>query len=74
MSVVDLLFLIFFLIVLIAILAGSRIIRAVLWDTLRHPFTHSRIEVVDGKVKIHHEASAASSPTPPPPMPPVEAR
>lgn len=73
MSGVDLLFLIIFLVILIVILACSPVLRAVIWDTLRHPFTHSRVEVLDGKVKIHHEASATSSQAPPPPMPPVEA-
>jgi hypothetical protein len=66
MSVVDLLFLILFLVALLVILASSPVLRAVLWDTLRHPFTHGRVEVRDGQVKIHHETSASSSqPTPP---------
>lgn len=73
MSVINLLFLILFLIALLVILASSSVLRAVLWDTLRHPFTHSRVEVRDGQVKVHHEASASSSHTPPP-VPPVGAR
>ena len=60
MSVVDVLFLLFSFVVLTVILACSPVLRAILWDTLRHPFTNSRIEVLDGKVKIHHEASATS--------------
>lgn len=54
MSVVDLLFLTFFLLALVVILGCSPALRAVFWDTLRHPFTHSRIEIGDGKVKILH--------------------
>ncbi len=74
MSTVNLTFLILFVVILAVLLASSPVLRAVFWDTLRHPFTHSRIEVLDGQVKVHHEESVSPSQTPRPPIPPVGAR
>jgi len=33
----------------------SKVIRAIFWDTLRHPFTPSRVEVYDdGEIRVVH--------------------
>lgn len=38
----------------------DKTVRAIVWDSLRHPFTHSRIEVKDGKVHVVHLPSEAT--------------
>lgn len=55
MNPVDFIFLAVWLIALTAMLACSPILRAIVWDTLRHPFTPSRVTCNDGKVQVIHE-------------------
>jgi hypothetical protein len=53
MSAIDILFLLVGVVALTAMLLFSKVIRAIAWESLRHPFTHSRIEVDGNKVEIH---------------------
>lgn len=52
MSAVDIYFFGFDIIVLALMLVLSPIIRAIAWESLRHPFTNSVIEYGDGQVFI----------------------
>lgn len=55
MSTVDLFFLAGVTLALAVWVAFDRFTRALLWDTLRHPFTASRIEESeDGVVRVTH--------------------
>lgn len=54
MSTIDLFFLAGGIAFLAAWLLYDKITRAIVWDSLRHPFTRSRIEVEDGKVRVVH--------------------
>ena len=58
MTTVD----IFFLVVLVAslgiMLLSSPAIRAIAWDTLRHPFTKATITVNDDRIEIRHDTPA----------------
>jgi hypothetical protein len=72
MNLVNYLFLLVFLLVLATMLATSRVIRAIVWESLRHPFSHSRIVVAGGKVEVEREGDHAPKPAPPaPPSPPA---
>jgi hypothetical protein len=42
-----------------AMLVGSKVLRAVVWETLRHPFLPSRIEIHDDQVVITHSQGNA---------------
>jgi len=33
-------------------LACSKVMRVLAWESLRHPFTHSKIRVVNGEVQV----------------------
>src|SRR5437879_2189266 len=56
MSTVDCLFLAGFVVVLTAMLASSKVVRAIAWDCLRHPFTPARIEVDGREVRVRRPA------------------
>ena len=43
------------LVVLALMLACSPVLRALAWESLRHPFVHSTIRVVDGEVQVTRE-------------------
>ncbi len=36
-------------------LASSRVIRAIVWDSFRHPFTHATIIIDGDRVEVRHE-------------------
>jgi hypothetical protein len=40
---------------LAAMLAASRVTRYIFWETVAHPFTHSRIYLRDGRVQVERE-------------------
>ena len=52
MNVVDYVFLAVCGAALALLLIGSKVLRAIFWESLRHPFRASRIEVRDGAVVI----------------------
>jgi hypothetical protein len=53
MSIVDLIFLSGFFVILASMLIFSPMIRAIFWDTIRHPFTPSRVERYDdGEIRV----------------------
>jgi hypothetical protein len=56
MNKIDVLFLVVVLVALASMLACSKVIRAIAWEALRHPFTPSRIEVDGDKVEVHRPA------------------
>jgi hypothetical protein len=70
MGTVNWLFLAGFAVVLVALLAGSKVIRAIAWDCLRHPFTPSRIELDGNEVRVKQLAPAKGEDRhgPPPPF------
>jgi hypothetical protein len=55
MDTIDYIFLGGFAAALGLMLVCSKVIRVILWDILRHPFTRSRIEVCGDEVKVRHE-------------------
>jgi hypothetical protein len=57
MNTVDYVFLGTGVLILGLMLVGSKVFRAVLWETLRHPFRPSRIEIHHGQVVITHPQS-----------------
>ncbi len=63
MSVVDLFFLAAFIACLGALLLGSPIIRAIAWDTLRHPFTRATILVNEDRIEVRHDLPADKAAT-----------
>ena len=54
MNAIDLVFLAVGVGALTLWLVLDKVARAIVWDSLRHPFTRSRIEVKDGKVRVVH--------------------
>lgn len=60
MSMLDYVFLAGCVAVLALMLVCSKVVRAIVWDTLRHPFSKSRVEVRDGEVVIRREATPAA--------------
>jgi hypothetical protein len=60
MNAIDLVFLAAGVAVLTVWLLLDKVARAIVWDSLRHPFTPSRIEVKDGKVHVVHLPSEAA--------------
>lgn len=55
MSIIDYIFIAGFVVALALMLLFSKVIRAIFWDTLRHPFTPSRVEVYDdGEIRVVH--------------------
>jgi hypothetical protein len=74
MSTVDSIFLAVCILSLALMLIFSKVIRAIVWESLFHPFTRSRIELHDGYIKIWrvvskegdaNEGETASSPPSP---------
>lgn len=63
MNAIDLVFLAVGVAVLTLWLLCDKVARAIVWDSLRHPFTRSRIEVKDGKVHVIHLPSGAARKT-----------
>lgn len=59
MSIIDYVFLLTFVTALVVMLGCSKVLRAIAWDTVRHPFTRSRIEIIDGKVSVHRGEGAS---------------
>lgn len=71
MSTVDSVFLAVCVLSLTLMLTFSKVIRAIVWESLRHPFTRSRIELHDGSMKIwrgpltgNDEKGETSTPSP----------
>jgi hypothetical protein len=60
MSTIDGIFLAACILSLALMLIFSKVIRAIVWDSLRHPFTRSRIEIKDGKVHVVHLPSGVA--------------
>ena len=60
MSPVDVLFLAGFASVLGIMLASSRVIRAIAWEALRHPFTKSVITFHKDRIEVRHEPPPAN--------------
>ena len=54
MTMIDYAFLGACLLILALLLVGSKVMRAIFWESVRHPFRTSRIEVRDGKVVVTH--------------------
>ena len=54
MTAIDYVFLVACLLILGLMLIGSKVVRAILWETLRHSFRPSRIEIHQGQVVITH--------------------
>jgi hypothetical protein len=54
MSTINIMFLAGFMAALIAMLAFSARIRAIAWESIRHPFTASVVVERDGKVEVTH--------------------
>ena len=54
MTLMDYIFLGVCVLALTVMVLGSKVIRAILWETLRHPFRASRIEIDDGHVLVNH--------------------
>lgn len=52
MTAVDYAFLLFCVLTLGVMLIGSKVLRAIFWETLRHPFRSSRITVHQDQVVI----------------------
>ena len=52
MSTIDGIFLAVCVLCLALMLIFSKVIRAIVWESLRHPFTRSRIELHDDYLKI----------------------
>ena len=61
MSTIDGIFLAAGVLSLTLMLIFSKVIRAIVWESLRHPFTHSRIELHDGRLKIWRVVSKGSN-------------
>jgi hypothetical protein len=54
MTAIDYVFLAACVLALALMLIGSKVMRAIFWETVRHPFRPSRIEVHQGQVVIAH--------------------
>jgi hypothetical protein len=63
MNAIDLAFLAVGVAALTVWLLLDKVARAIVWDSLRHPFTRSRIEVKDGKVNVVHLPSGTARKT-----------
>ena len=59
MTAVDYVFLAVCVLTLGLLLVGSKVLRAIFWETLRHPFRPSRIEIHDGQVVITRTQAVA---------------
>ncbi len=57
MSVSDYAFLGVCVVILCVILVTSKVMRAVLWETLRYPFRSSRIDVEQGQIVVSRSQS-----------------
>ena len=58
MTTVDVFFLVGLAASLGIMLLSSRVIRAIAWDTIRHPFTKTTITVNDDRIEIRHDTAA----------------
>jgi Na+/serine symporter len=61
MTANDYVFLVAGLLILGLMLVVSKVVRAILWETLRHPFRLSHIEVRQGQVVITHTQASATT-------------
>jgi hypothetical protein len=52
MTTTDFVFLLLCIISLGIMLVASKVLRAVVWETIRHPFGSSRIEVRQGQIVV----------------------
>ena len=66
MSVIDYVFLAACVLGLALVLICSQVIRAILWESLRHPFRPSRIEIDQGRVVVNRLQSPPATGTQPP--------
>jgi len=57
MTTIDFVFLVLCIISLGVILALSKVLRAVVWETIRYPFGSSRIEVRQGQIVVSRSQS-----------------
>jgi len=64
MSLTDLIFFAGASVALTVMLVSSKFIRAIVWETFRHPFTRSHIESHDGKIKVWREESKSQKESP----------
>ena len=60
MNTIDLLFLLVGMAALTVWLLLDKVARVIVWESLRHPFTRSRIEIRDGKVHVSRLPSGAA--------------
>lgn len=67
MTTIDGIFLVGGVLCLALMLTFSKVIRAIVWESLCHPFTRSRIELHDGRLKIWRGESKKSETTSLPP-------
>lgn len=64
MTAIDYVFLVGSILTLGLMLIGSKVVRAILWETLRHPFRPSRIEIHQGQLVITHPTLPAEDTEP----------
>jgi hypothetical protein len=55
MTVTNLVFLGIACFVIVLMLLTSKVIRVIAWETVAHPFTKSKIDVVQDDIKVHRE-------------------
>jgi hypothetical protein len=63
MAAIDVWFLVAFVAGLTGLLFSSRVIRAIAWDTLRHPFTKATIIVHEDRIEVLHDTAADKAAT-----------
>ncbi len=65
MTINDYVFLGACVLILGLMLFGSKVLRAIFWEILRHPFRPSRIEVHQGQVVVTHPQTLPAEDTQP---------
>jgi hypothetical protein len=63
MNATDYVFLAVCVLALAVLVGTSKVLRAILWETLRHPFRPSRIEFQDGQIVVSHPQSIPTGPS-----------
>jgi hypothetical protein len=52
MKIVDIIFLCLVVLCVVVMLISSKLMRVIVWESLRHPFTHSKIEIRGKRVRV----------------------
>lgn len=66
MTMIDYIFLAVCVLALAIMLIGSKVVRTILWETLRHPLRSSRIEVDQGQIFVNRSQSVPAESVQPP--------